>query len=60
MKEICQIKDKSAIKSETEIKNEPNETIAAIKIQKIWKGYLTRFKIRKRCLEEMLLIGIFY
>ncbi|XP_006618831.1 dynein regulatory complex protein 11 isoform X2 [Apis dorsata] len=58
MKEICQIKDKSAIKAETEIKNEPNETIAAIKIQKIWKGYLTRFKIRKRCLEEMLLIGM--
>ncbi|KAG9430941.1 dynein regulatory complex protein 11 isoform X3 [Apis mellifera carnica] len=57
MKEICQIKDKSAIKAETEIKNEPNETIAAIKIQKIWRGYLTRFKIRKRCLEEMLLIG---
>ncbi|PBC34020.1 IQ and AAA domain-containing protein [Apis cerana cerana] len=58
MKEICQIKDKSAIKTETEIKNEPNKTIAAIKIQKIWRGYLTRFKIRKRCLEEMLLIGM--
>ena len=57
MKEIRQIKDKSVIKAEAEVKDESNEKAAVIKIQKVWRGYVTRCKIRKRRLEEMLLIG---
>ncbi|KAK9309172.1 hypothetical protein QLX08_001123 [Tetragonisca angustula] len=58
MKEIRQIKDKSVIKAEAEVKDESNEKAAVIKIQKVWRGYVTRCKIRKRRLEEMLLIGM--
>lgn len=57
MKEIRQIKNKSAIKADAKIK-ESSEKAAVIKIQKVWRGYVTRCKIRKRRLEEMLLIGI--
>lgn len=60
MKEIRRIKDKSAIKAEAEVKDESSEKAAVIKIQKVWRGYVTRCKIRKRRLEEMLLIGNFY
>lgn len=59
MKEIRQIKNKSAIKADAKIK-ESCEKTAVIKIQKVWRGYVTRCKIRKRRLEEMLLIGIFF
>ena len=59
MKEIRQIKNKSAIKADAKIK-ESSEKAAVIKIQKVWRGYVTRCKIRKRRLEEMLLIGIFF
>ncbi|XP_017764087.1 PREDICTED: IQ and AAA domain-containing protein 1 [Eufriesea mexicana] len=58
MREICHVKDKSAIKAEAEVKNESSEKAAVIKIQKVWKGYVTRCKIRKRRFEEMLLIGM--
>ncbi|XP_033194147.1 dynein regulatory complex protein 11 [Bombus vancouverensis nearcticus] len=57
MKEIRQMKNKSAIKADAKIK-ESCEKTAVIKIQKVWRGYVTRCKIRKRRLEEMLLIGM--
>ncbi|XP_060813459.1 dynein regulatory complex protein 11 [Bombus pascuorum] len=57
MKEIRQIKNKSAIKADAKIK-ESCEGTAVTKIQKVWRGYVTRCKIRKRRLEEMLLIGM--
>jgi len=51
------MKERSITKLETEEKNEASEKLAALKIQKVWKGYVTRRYIRKRRLEEMLLIG---
>lgn len=30
---------------------------AALKIQRVWRGFITRRKIKKQVLEEMLLIG---
>lgn len=57
MKEVREMKEKSAIKPEMEQKDEASEKFAALKIQKVWKGYITRCYIRKRRLEEMLLIG---
>lgn len=51
------MKERSNIKSETEEENEASEKLAALKIQKIWRGYITRRRISKRRLEEMLLIG---
>lgn len=58
MKEIREMKERSITKPEVEEKNEECEKLAALKIQKIWKGYITRRRIRKRRLEEMMLIGI--
>lgn len=58
MKEIRQTKERSMIKAaEAEAQDESRGRDAAMKIQKVWRGYVTRRKIRKRCLEEMLLIG---
>jgi len=57
MKEVREMKERSITKLETEEKNEASEKLAALKIQKVWKGYVTRRYIRKRRLEEMLLIG---
>ncbi|XP_043288043.1 dynein regulatory complex protein 11 isoform X2 [Venturia canescens] len=34
------------------------EAEATLKIQKVWRGYVTRYRIRKRRIEEMLLIGM--
>ncbi|XP_024085747.1 IQ and AAA domain-containing protein 1 [Cimex lectularius] len=57
MKEIRSLKDK--IKTEPkEDELEENSKRAALKIQKIWRGYITRRKIKKRVMEEMLLIGM--
>ncbi|XP_046142497.1 dynein regulatory complex protein 11-like [Osmia bicornis bicornis] len=58
MKEIRRMKEKSIIKTEVEIQDELSKITAATKIQKVWRGYVTRQKIRKRRLEEMLLIGM--
>ena len=33
-------------------------SLAALKIQKTWRGYITRQKMKRRKLEEMLLIGM--
>lgn len=57
MKEIRQMKDRSIIKPEMEEEDQESEKLAALKIQKLWRGYITRRRIRKRRLEEMLLIG---
>ncbi|XP_077281208.1 dynein regulatory complex protein 11 isoform X2 [Temnothorax americanus] len=57
MKEVREMKERSTTKpSEMEEKDEACEKLAALKIQKVWKGYITRCYIRKRRLEEMLLI----
>ncbi|KAI4493349.1 hypothetical protein M0802_009409 [Mischocyttarus mexicanus] len=58
MKEIRQMKEKSMAKQETEEIDQENIEAAAIKIQKIWRGCRTRRWIRKRRLDEMLLIGM--
>ncbi|XP_053974320.1 dynein regulatory complex protein 11 isoform X1 [Hylaeus volcanicus] len=58
IKEIRKMKEKSGIKVEMEVKDKSTEGAAAMKIQKIWRGYSTRRKIRKRRLDEMLLIGM--
>lgn len=57
MKEIREMKERSTTKPDVEEKNEESEKLAALKIQKVWKGYITRCYVRKRRLEEMLLIG---
>lgn len=57
MKEIREIKERSTTKSEIAEEDEASEKLAALKIQKVWKGYITRCHVRKRRLEEMLLIG---
>lgn len=54
MKNIRELKDRSKAK-EDDI-SETGRT-AALKIQRAWRGFITRRKIRKRVLEEMLLIG---
>ncbi|XP_015436348.1 PREDICTED: IQ and AAA domain-containing protein 1 [Dufourea novaeangliae] len=58
MKEIRKMKARSTIKPETEVQNDVRKKTAAMRIQKVWRGYVTRRKIRKRCLDEMLLIGM--
>ncbi|KAL6267203.1 hypothetical protein P5V15_000280 [Pogonomyrmex californicus] len=58
MKEIREMKERSTTKPEVEEKDEASEKLAALKIQKVWKGYITRCYIRKRRLDEMLLIGM--
>ncbi|KAK2587687.1 hypothetical protein KPH14_003804 [Odynerus spinipes] len=58
MKEIRQIKEKSTMKQEPEEIDEETIKAAAIMIQKVWRGYRTRCWIRKRRLDEMLLIGM--
>lgn len=57
MKEIREMKERSTIKPEAEEKDEASGKLAALKIQKVWRGYVTRRWVRKRRLEEMLLIG---
>ncbi|XP_047360518.1 dynein regulatory complex protein 11 [Vespa velutina] len=58
MKEIRQMKEKSIAKQEIEEIQKEDIEAAATKIQKIWRGYRTRCWIRKRRLDEMLLIGM--
>ncbi|CAH1132986.1 unnamed protein product [Ceutorhynchus assimilis] len=63
MREIKSIKEKSkpAIAGEGEEEEDKGLGInlaAAIKIQKIWRGYIARRATRRRKLQEMLLIGM--
>lgn len=51
------MKERSSIRSESKEPDAETAGAAALKIQKIWRGYSTRGKIRQRKLEEMLLIG---
>jgi hypothetical protein len=59
MKEILEMKERSTIKSEVKEPDVTTATAAALKIQKVWRGYTTRRKISQRKLDEMLLIGKF-
>lgn len=59
MKEIRSLKDKIKVEPKEEELEESSKK-AALKIQKIWRGYITRRRIRKRVVEEMLLIGETY
>ncbi|XP_043471559.1 dynein regulatory complex protein 11 [Leptopilina heterotoma] len=58
MKEIREMKDRSTIKQESGVSKEESDVAAALRIQKIWRGYTTRRQIRKRKIEEMLLLGM--
>ncbi|XP_076288356.1 dynein regulatory complex protein 11 isoform X2 [Lasioglossum baleicum] len=58
MKEIRKMKERSTVKPEMDILGVLSEKTAAMRIQKVWKGYVTRRKIRKRRVDEMLLIGM--
>lgn len=55
MKNIRELKDRSKVKGGDDISKTGRS--AALKIQRAWRGFITRRKIRKRVLEEMLLIG---
>lgn len=57
MKEIRILKEKS--KNEEKDKNRTESSlIAAMKIQKMWRGHTARRKTRRRKLDEMILIGM--
>jgi hypothetical protein len=57
MKEIRLMKEK--VKTSEVPKSKSFDTsLAALKIQKTWRGYNTRNKMKRRKLEEMLLIGM--
>lgn len=63
MKEIKTMKEKSKPIQGEEAGEEDGKTggislSAALKIQKIWRGYLARRATKRRKLEEMLLIGM--
>lgn len=60
MKEIREMKEQSAIKLDNNNQTHDllREISASIKIQKIWRGYITRCRIKKKKLQEMLLIGM--
>ncbi|CAH0546409.1 unnamed protein product [Brassicogethes aeneus] len=61
MKEIRSIKEKGKPAQEEADSEEKQAGIglnAALKIQKIWRGYVTRRATRRRRLQEMLLIGM--
>ncbi|PSN29758.1 IQ and AAA domain-containing protein 1 [Blattella germanica] len=57
MKEIRLMKEKVKTSEVSEGKAF-DSTLAALKIQKTWRGYNTRHKMKRRKLEEMLLIGM--
>lgn len=63
MKEIKSVKEKSKIPVAEEAKEGEDAKAgislsAAMKIQKIWRGYIARRLTRRRKLQEMLLIGM--
>lgn len=55
MKEIKQLKEKG--KPDT-VKGSTDGLVAAMRIQKVWRGFTTRRKTRHGKLEEMYLIGM--
>ncbi|XP_046609162.1 dynein regulatory complex protein 11 [Neodiprion virginianus] len=58
MKEIREMKERSMARQEAEGDDASIGISAALRIQKVWRGYTTRRKIRMRRIEEMLLIGM--
>lgn len=57
MKEIRILKEKDKLDLEKDDKIDSG-LIAAMKIQKIWRGFTDRRKTRRKKLEEMMLIGM--
>lgn len=55
MKEIRQLKEKGKPEG---VKEKTDGLAAAMKIQKVWRGFATRRKTRRGKLEEMYLIGM--
>lgn len=55
MKEIRQLKEKGKPEG---VKERSDGLVAAMKIQKVWRGFATRRKTRRGKLEEMYLIGM--
>lgn len=55
MKEIRQLKEKGKPEG---VKDRSDGLVAAMKIQKVWRGFATRRKTRRGKLEEMYLIGM--
>lgn len=55
MKEIKQLKEKGKPDA---VKGRTDGLVAAMRIQKLWRGYTTRRKIEGVKLEEMYLIGM--
>lgn len=58
MKNIKESKDRVKSKPGGEISEVGRKS--ALKIQRVWRGFITRRKIRKRVQEEMLLIGNYF
>lgn len=57
MKEIRLLKEKVKVEPTAEANQLEINRHAALMIQKLWRGYVTRRNVRKRVLDEMLLIG---
>lgn len=55
MKEIRGLKEKGKPDG---VKEKTDGLVAAMKIQKVWRGFTTRRITRRRKLEEMFLIGM--
>lgn len=55
MKEIKQLKEKGKPDA---IKDRTDGLVAAMRIQKVWRGFTTRRKQRHNKIEEMYLIGM--
>ena len=55
MKEIRQLKEKGKPDG---TKERTDGLVAAMKIQKVWRGFATRRKTRRGKVEEMYLIGM--
>lgn len=55
MKEIRQLKEKGKPDG---IRDQTDGLVAAMKIQKVWRGYVTRCQTRRGKLDEMYLIGM--
>ncbi|XP_013111393.2 dynein regulatory complex protein 11 [Stomoxys calcitrans] len=57
MKEIRMLKEKGKCEEKDKDRNDSG-LVAALKIQKIWRGHTDRRKTRRRKLDEMILIGM--